>query len=398
MKRQQNYWLNRRNGRKIIRRNKQSSASTYIGVTVTLPIDLIIEILLRLPAKSIANFRCVSKQWSSIIRRPNFTESFSKNSLSRPRLLFTFRIVSKWHFFSSPQPRINFDEKSVVATDYRMGYSRGQLIRMKIWQSVHGFIYLNYVARCKGKIDEVINVICNPCTGQHIYLPQVKGNNYYLRCFFGYDPIGKQFKVLCRTQNLFEHYQVLTLGTRELSWRKIECSFRHCPKKENNNGICINGVIYYKALINNSSSTIVCFDVRSEKFSFIEIEKARPLNLINYKGKLGVLLCFDYGSSLAEVWVLDDAKKVKWSKHTIVLLNPARKPINSIWATDMGEIAWASSRWTNPLYVYYYHLERQSVRRVEIKEIKDKVLIGGDHDHPNNFFAFTNHVENLMFL
>ncbi|KAL1222408.1 putative F-box protein [Cardamine amara subsp. amara] len=193
----------------------------------------------------------------------------------------------------------------------------------KICQSVNGFINLN-----DRGISYTVPVICNTCTGQHITLPDVTAKDSFLRRFFGYDPIGKQFKVLSSSE---EHYQVLTLGTRELSWRKIECSLKHYPRPEIN-GIYINGVLYYIAFawIERFTMTIVCFDVRSEKFSFIEIEKTMPLTLINYKGKLGVLLCFDYGSSLAEVWVLDDAKKVKWSKHTNVLSNPARKPINSI--------------------------------------------------------------------
>ncbi|EFH55618.1 hypothetical protein ARALYDRAFT_902247 [Arabidopsis lyrata subsp. lyrata] len=38
----------------------------------TIPADHIIEILSRLPAKSIARYRCVSKLWSTIIRLPCF--------------------------------------------------------------------------------------------------------------------------------------------------------------------------------------------------------------------------------------------------------------------------------------------------------------------------------------
>ncbi|KAL9813123.1 putative F-box domain-containing protein [Arabidopsis thaliana] len=38
-----------------------------------IPIDLIIEIFSKLPFKSIALCRCVSKHWGSILRRPDFT-------------------------------------------------------------------------------------------------------------------------------------------------------------------------------------------------------------------------------------------------------------------------------------------------------------------------------------
>ncbi|CAH8390321.1 unnamed protein product [Eruca vesicaria subsp. sativa] len=68
----------------------------------------------------------------------------------------------------------------------------------------------------------------------------------------------------------------------------------------------------------------------------------------------------------------------------------------SIWGTDMGEMIWAPSRWTYPFNVFYYNVKRQSVRRVEVKGIEEKLLMG--RDHPKPVFTFTNHVENLMFL
>ncbi|KAH0926852.1 hypothetical protein HID58_019108 [Brassica napus] len=49
-----------------------------------LPRDLISEILLRLPAKSVAKFRCVSKLWLSITTDPCFIKSFGT---TRPSLL-----------------------------------------------------------------------------------------------------------------------------------------------------------------------------------------------------------------------------------------------------------------------------------------------------------------------
>jgi len=223
---------------------------------------------------------------------------------------------------------------------------------------------------------------------------------------FGYDPIRKQFKVLCwtnfyrqgRTSN--EQYQVLTLGTGELLWRKIECLFPHEPHKDKN-GICINGVLYYIAWLKNrcydGTEIIVCFDVRSEKFSFIEIEikEVKGSILLEYKGKLGVLMWSVYSYS-AELWVLDDTKNVKWSKYKFVLPYTASEEVKkSIWATDSGELVWTlSSPLSHPLYVYYYNLESQSVREVEIKGMKDKV----SRDIGDSLVTFTNYVENLMFL
>ncbi|XP_013639684.1 PREDICTED: putative F-box protein At1g46984 [Brassica oleracea var. oleracea] len=386
---------------KIIRRRTQSSTTslTYVGGNLEMPpIDLIIEILQRLPAKTIAKLRCVSKQWGSLLSNPDFTKSFLTCSSTRPRLLFTFEFGGKWHFFSSPQPR-NVDEQIVIA-DYHMGFS-GDWYK-EICQSANGFIYLYDKQMFKEKIERV-PVICNPSTGQKVHLPIVIAKNNDLRSFLGYDPIENQLKVLCMAvakynqQTNSREHKVLTLGKGKPSWRNIECLFPHFPKNYKN-GICINGILYYIAR-SNLNTVIACFDVKYEKFRFIQIDEESSiltwfLTLINYKGKLAALV-FDQ-SLHDQLWVLDDPENEKWSKHIFHLPTAAFVVIRSIWATDSGEIVWAPSRWTYPFYVFYYNMERQSVRRFEIKGIEEKALMG--HYRPEAIFTFTNHVENVMFL
>ncbi|VYS48338.1 unnamed protein product [Arabidopsis thaliana] len=385
---QKDDWMDRR---KIVRRNTQSSASTY--VLEKLHIDLVIEILSRLSAKSIAICRCVSKQWNSLLVSQDFVESFLRSSLSRPRIWFTFRFDGKWNFFSSPQPQKFGNNLSVEATEHHMGSYENWY--MKSCQSVHGFIFMSY--NSKGMTDRT-QVIWNPCTRQLITLPKLEPENLDFNSFFAYDPTEKQFKVLCMTvvnkqQTTSYKYQVLTLGTGPLLWRNIECPFMYRLHDKSNRGICINGVLYFIGWIKCSTMIIICFDVSSEKFSFIKIENAFIVTLINYRGKLGVYLVV-YGSPRGEVWVLDDTKNDNWSKHNFVC--PYSGQENSTWATGTGELVWPSSPWTQPFYVVYYNLERQSFRRVDIKGMENKVSTG--KDRYDGFFTFTNHVENLMVL
>lgn len=119
--------------------------------------------------------------------------------------------------------------------------------------------------------------------------------------YLGYDPIDKQFKVLCMTQSYVgpspsEEHQVLTLEYgKKLSWRLIKCDIRHSPVyvdyrygQSTYDGICINGVFYYLAFVSwelhDGFPDIVCFDIRYEKFSFIK--KAHQGMNINYGGKI----------------------------------------------------------------------------------------------------------------
>lgn len=72
----------------------------------------------------------------------------------------------------------------------------------------------------------------------------------------------------------------------------IECSIPHHPTYD---GICIDGCLYYQAIVDRGSgvSAIICFDVRSEKFSFIRKAQGAALwresTLVDYKGRLGTL-------------------------------------------------------------------------------------------------------------
>jgi len=88
--------------------------------------------------------------------------------------------------------------------------------------------------------------------------------------------------------------------------------------------ICINGVLYFEGRF-EGAFVILCFDVRSEKFSFINKDEdmlpkpfgfSGPSILFNYKEKLGIYR--QVGQNLV-LWVLEDAGNHKWSKHSYVL-------------------------------------------------------------------------------
>ncbi|CAH8355475.1 unnamed protein product [Eruca vesicaria subsp. sativa] len=93
-------WMKKRRRRERSRDDK--SQPNHI------PLDLALDIVSRLPAKSIMRYQCVSKLWSSFITLPSFINSFTSRSTSRsPTLLVTF--ASGWisrFVFSFPQHHI----------------------------------------------------------------------------------------------------------------------------------------------------------------------------------------------------------------------------------------------------------------------------------------------------
>ncbi|ESQ28784.1 hypothetical protein EUTSA_v10019545mg [Eutrema salsugineum] len=344
----------------------------------TILIDLIIEILWRLPVKSIARCRCVSKLWASTLASPYFTELFMTRSCARPKLLFSFRNHCELVFFSSPQIRDQDENSSLVTANLYMKFPIDDF--SDISRPIHGLVCVTHLNILT---NERVTVICNPSTGQSLLLPKVVTVNSLL----GFDPIDKQFKVLSTTKviyredNSYLKHQVLTVGTGNLSWRMIECSISHhyYPSKD---GICTNGVLYYVSQLGGPPKVcaIVCFDVRSENFSVINRAEDMILRmvstLVNYMGKLGVLSNGGFEgltreSRSLEFWVLVDAEKHEWSKHKYVLPSSwknvvAEAKIFIVGVTSANEIVLSPRYLSNPFYVFYYNNERNTIRRVEI--------------------------------
>ncbi|CAH8254737.1 unnamed protein product [Arabidopsis lyrata] len=348
---------------------------------IEIPIDVLMDIFSRVPAKSIAMFRCVSKFWDSILCHPDFTELYmNTSSIRQPLLFFTLEDNGKLFFFSSPHPQNPPDENtSLVPTRYHVHHNHSPTdFSSEVSFPLRGFV----CSRDKGSLDTM--VICNPVTGEFVSLPKVelKSVNTETRPYLGYDPIDKQLKVLCikfdDIPNTCDEHQVLTLENGKHLWRTIQCK-PHYPKSD---GICIDGTLYYTAGFDMriSVSMIVCFDVRSEKFSFINIDECMLMTasctLINYKGKLGALQFSFLPPKRLEFWVLQDAQKYIWSKD-IYTLPPfwnnvvvKRTELVIVGMTPGGEVVLTPYCLVDAFYVYYFNLESKSLTRVQVQGLK----------------------------
>ncbi|CAF2073419.1 unnamed protein product [Brassica napus] len=354
-----------------------------------IPTDVIVDIFSRLPLKSIAICRCVSKLWASVLRLPYFTELFLTKSSSRPPQLLHARVTN----IASRHMKLSF----------------GGFGEISCGRPVYGLVCVKHVRVLDGEKETAL-AICNPSTRQVLHLPKVETETrrLKLRSMFGYDPVDKQYKVLCMTSD-GGHYQVLTLGSPNRSWRMLECCIPHydypLPKE-----ICIDGVLYYKS-INQSTQTflIVCFDVRSEMFRPIEAKGSlgRAMltgDMVNYGGRLGLITCEDNRgnvgainrrSSRFKLWVLEDVEKQEWSDRVFVLPAEWKNVVGEHRLNFVGvasrtnEIVLSSWYPINRFYLFYFDPEIDTVVRVEMQ--------GVDMDVSNYAVlqTFLDHVEDV---
>ncbi|CAA0407438.1 unnamed protein product [Arabidopsis thaliana] len=348
-----------------------------------LPMDLIKEILKRLPAKTLARFLCVSKLWSSIIRSRDLMKLFLTESSARPgRLFFTFRRKDDCFLFSSEESSVATYLFTIPASGYTNNCS-----------FVHGLICYGTTAYASQL------VVYNSSTRRSITLPEIDARSFVLKHLLGYDPIDGVYKVLCMTvprlvlqkkkklrNKLFllqdkplPVIQVLTLGTGN-SWKMIEDPYSQLPM---NSQICINGVLYYQARAEPDLEQLsfMSFDVRSETFDLIKGpgNDYRPDDYVStmtsYQGKLAIVSHeFSVDGASMVLWVLE---KHEWLKKNFVLPNSWTSSHFLTYhcfvnVTDAGELILAPISLPDPpYYVIYYDPQRQSTRKVVIQGITE---------------------------
>ncbi|EFH60237.1 hypothetical protein ARALYDRAFT_480507, partial [Arabidopsis lyrata subsp. lyrata] len=111
-----------------------------------------------------------------------------------------------------------------------------------------------------------------------------------------------------------------------------------------------------------------CFDVKSEEFRLI-IGAMYHGFLINYNEKLGLYdissVRFGVTTSI-ELWVLEDAEKQEWSKHTYLFPAMLHGMMRTTDLRCTKEFVFHLVE-GRPFYVFYYNIERNTIKKVEMQ-------------------------------
>ncbi|KAL5826153.1 hypothetical protein ACOSQ3_017996 [Xanthoceras sorbifolium] len=340
----------------------------------SIPPDIILDILAKLPVKSIVRFRCVSKLCNSSVVTPSFVSVRTIHFPIKPTgLLITCsaRLQSSQMFFYA-----DFNGGSAVPLlTIPPRFSRYTT------QSLNGLVCLDFGICAK---------ICNPSTRQAITLPFVipvsspsASSTYFCVNSFGFDPVTKQYKVLnsWKVPGRDPEYRVFTLGTK--SWRLVRGGPLYYPQRES---ICIGGIIYFRSWTStakDSRAVLVAFEVHNETFQVIQIpeeisseDHENETNLIVFAGHPAIV-CYDQmdedGSLI--VWTVED---YFWIKLGIVLpsgLQELQDQQNQLYfvagTIHTGELLLVQRSLSKPFYMLYYDVSKNSIRRVQISGLPD---------------------------
>ncbi|XP_060193033.1 F-box protein At5g07610-like [Lycium barbarum] len=225
--------------------------------------ELLIEILLHLPVKSLVRCKCVSKKWSSLITSPEFTR-LRVPSFNPARGLFlhcSSFLINPFHEFVSFTPRepISAPFHKLTFIDDPSG--------IRILQSCNGLLLC-----CSFRAHEpnINYYIYNPTTQQFVVLPKSGGKRQISKAVLGmklaFDPRkSPNYKVICirMSDELFldQHYQIEIYASETKKWKlsgppflaRYDIGFMY-------SGVYWNGAIYW-ACGDNS----LRFDVEREK-------------------------------------------------------------------------------------------------------------------------------------
>lgn len=276
---------------------------------VRLAEEIIEEILLRLPVKSLLRFRCVCKAWCTLISQPQFTRAH----LCRQRTHPITQILVPPSVDSQPNDGFSVDLEFPLG----LSSSKGSTA---ILDSCHGLLCLVdgfYGFHIHQPPHEL--VLWNPSTRQSNHLPFPSFVNYSSCLYgFGYDSYSDDYKIV-RVFSLSATHRtgidVFSLKTN--NWRRVQAT--HSSVIEYELATFFKGSVHWLARRPNGAGkrcVIVAFSFREEKVQEMELPSKSVFFGLRV---LGECLCVaglcSYDLDSDEMWVMEEyGKKESWKR------------------------------------------------------------------------------------
>uniref|UniRef100_M1D3F7 F-Box protein n=1 Tax=Solanum tuberosum TaxID=4113 RepID=M1D3F7_SOLTU len=309
---------------------------------LVLPEELVIEILLKLPIKSLLKFKCISKSWLALISSSEFVKThlrLNANNKEYTHHKVMMRCISNYGFKSCSLTSL-FNESCVTEAkdlDYptkSYGWERDRY-DVSILGSINGLI-------CLVNDDKEL-FLWNPSIRKHKKLPDPRTSlppqGGPRRAYgFGYDEVHDDYKVVIFNEietNMIREFEVKMYSLKSDSWRCVD----DCPRMAqfNVSGKFVNGKLHWDSTSTYWKSDLATFcdgyrdpniisiDLADEKWG----EMDQPCDDVGEIAlRVGVLgsdlsvLC-NCNMLLVDVWVMKEyGVKESWTKMFTIKYTP----------------------------------------------------------------------------
>nr|VDD16212.1 unnamed protein product [Brassica oleracea] len=283
--------------------------------------DLLEELLVRLPLKSLVRFKSVSKEWKSILESKCFVEKHLNFQKSTPKILTAYNCDCGVSPTLLPESRLEEGEEFVFL---HCDATRSSM-------SCDGLVCIPE--------EECVNVL-NPSTGQlqRFHSPPLVNrrtnstftNGTWTAYFPGYYAMG------FGREKVKGHYKVVrisgdpnysdTLDVNTGKWRTLWKPRRY-KVDVGRKSACVKGTIYWLR-IKSHGVTILALDLHKEKFHYVKhphFPKGIMLEaqIVNVGDRLAITMPERnfFGGLELGIWTMDVGQEETWSKtHSISLL------------------------------------------------------------------------------
>ncbi|XP_061372586.1 F-box/kelch-repeat protein At3g23880-like [Gastrolobium bilobum] len=238
----------------------------------TLPNELIEEILLKLPVRSLLRFKCVCKSWLTLISNSKFAKSHYDIAAAPTHRLLVQPNNEGYLGSIDIEAPLHDHSAQVYLTGPKSSSPFTSPECLRLWGSCRGFILLRYLYNL---------ILWNPATGSQKSIPCYHDYSGYKKFLygFGYDASRDDYLVITGVglKNVGTHMCSFSLKTN--SWNKIEgLDFPYLDHGGKSRcGLLLNGALHWMAVSHKFDSVILSFDLKERSLSEIPL----PLEFTN---------------------------------------------------------------------------------------------------------------------
>ncbi|BFG31988.1 hypothetical protein CerSpe_182620 [Prunus speciosa] len=348
-----------------------------------LPRDIILDVLTRLPVKSLSEICCISKTSLNIIDNPFFATLHTSrllNSAVNSTTAGEVQLMLLAHSWSSRDDKFLTALQSLKYND-KNGLTKSRRCKTNILSRVGDyevdFVFCNLIC-----LQQKRALFKAPCLlinllrgGEFLELPINDLIPPYARKLYGigFDSITSTHKIVCVFKSVLDKYQkayVYTLGTRSSSWREIHSVPQRELSRKNVSAYGDMHWLIYKDVDGRNPNRFISFDSKKDEFVWTPypnssqgfIRGLKVMHLLNLRGCLTIV---SSGNLFIEIWVLKNYEKKEWALDYKIdnEMLPRGSPLKSI--ESCGELEHGIF-FTDayPLMFYFWDIRYKSIKYI----------------------------------